>query len=157
MPKKFTSIEKKLIAILQQDIPNSLTPFQDIAVQLGVSERWVINKIRTWLKQGIIRRFGAIVYHRKIGFKANAMVIWKVPKSRVNQVGKIMASFPEVSHCYERVTYPHWQYNLYTMVHGQTKKDCERVVRRISQQTGITDYQLLYSMREFKKQSMKYF
>jgi DNA-binding Lrp family transcriptional regulator len=157
MVKRFTPLEKRLIAELQSELPESLYPYQAIAKKLAVSEPWVLNKIRTWVRQGIIRRIGAILYHRQAGFKANAMVIWKVPQRRVNRVGKIMASFPEVSHCYQRVTYPNWKYNLYTMVHGKTKKDCERTAHQIALKTGISDYQLLFSIREFKKQSMRYF
>ncbi|MFB3895690.1 MAG: Lrp/AsnC family transcriptional regulator [bacterium] len=157
MAKKFTVLEKKLIAELQGDFPESLHPYQVIAKRLRVSERWVLNKIDRWLRAGYIRRVGAIVYHRQAGYKSNVMSVWKVPKSQVNRVGKLMASFPEVSHCYERVTYPNWQYNLYAMIHGKTKKDCERIVRKISRETGITEYQLLYSTHEFKKQSMQYF
>jgi DNA-binding Lrp family transcriptional regulator len=157
MAKRLSILEKKLIAELQGDLPDSLQPYRVIAKNLGVSEQWVLNKINTWFRDGYIRRIGAILYHRQAGFKSNVMTVWKVPKSKVNQVGKIMASLPEVSHCYERVTRPHWQYNLYVMIHGKTKKDCDRVVNHIARKTGISDYQLLYSTREFKKQSMQYF
>jgi siroheme decarboxylase len=157
MAKKFTAIEKKLIAELQGDFPESLHPYRVIAKRLGVSEPWVLDKINIWLRNGYIRRIGAILYHRQAGYQANVMSVWKVPKSKVNKIGKIMASFPEVSHCYERVTYPNWQYNLYAMIHGKTKKDCERVVTQIARKTRIFEYQLLYSTREFKKQSMQYF
>jgi siroheme decarboxylase len=157
MAKKLTVLEKKLIIELQGDLPESAHPYRDIARKLGVTERWVLTKIKIWFRDGYIRRIGAILYHRQAGFKANVMTVWKVPKPKVNQVGKIMASFPEVSHCYERVTYPTWQYNLYAMIHGKTKKDCERVVKQIARETGISEYQLLYSTREFKKQSMQYF
>jgi len=157
MVKRFTTLEKRLIAELQGDLPDSLRPYQIIAQKLGVTEQWVLRKVEEWFRKGYIRRIGAILYHRQVGFKANTMVVWKVPKNQVYQVGEIMASFPEISHCYERVTYPNWQYNLYTMIHGKTKKDCEQIVKRIGQKTGISDYQLLYSRREFKKQSMQYF
>lgn len=157
MAKKLTVLEKKLIVELQGDLPESLHPYRVIAEKLDVSEQWVLDKISTWLRDGYIRRIGAILYHRQAGFQANVMTVWKVPKARVNQVGKIIASFPEVSHCYERVTYPNWQYNLYAMIHGKTKKDCERIVKQIIRKTGISDYQLLYSTREYKKQSMQYF
>jgi siroheme decarboxylase len=157
MAKKLTALEKKLIIELQGNLPDSVHPYRDIAKKIGVSEQWVLEKINIWLREGYIRRIGAILYHRRAGFKANVMTVWKVPKPKVNQVGKIMASFPEVSHCYERVTYPNWQYNLYAMIHGKTKRDCERIVTQIARKTGITDYQLLYSIREFKKQSMQYF
>lgn len=157
MDKRLSALEKKLIAELQGNLPESAQLYQVIAHKLGVTEPWVIRKIQAWLKSGHIRRIGAILYHRQAGFKANAMVVWNVPKHKVNKVGKIMASFPEVSHCYQRVTYPTWKYNLYTMVHGKTKKDCERITRQIALKIGIDDYQLLYSTHEFKKQSMQYF
>lgn len=157
MEKLFSKLEQQLIAELQGDLPESLQPYRTIAEKLGVTEQWVLGKIKSWLRKGYIRRIGAILYHRQVGFKSNVMVVWKVPKTRINKVGKIMASFLEVSHCYERITHLNWQYNLYTMIHGKTKKDCERVVKQIARKTGISDYQLLYSTREYKKQSMQYF
>jgi DNA-binding Lrp family transcriptional regulator len=157
MGKRFSELEKRLIAELQGDFPDSLHPYRDIAKKLGVTELWVLQKIQGFIGKGYIRRIGAILYHRQIGFKSNAMVVWKVPKNQVNKVGKIMASFPEVSHCYERVTHRNWRYNLYTMIHGKTKQDCRRIVHQISRKTGVSDYLLLYSAREFKKQSMQYF
>ncbi len=85
------------------------------------------------------------------------MVVWRVPAKQVEKVGKIMATFKEVSHCYERLTYPGWPYNLFTMIHGRTKEECEEVARKISKATDTKDFKLLYSTREFKKVSMKYF
>lgn len=153
----FTDDEKKLIRMLQEDLPLVTQPFKVIAGEVGLTEEEVIAKIQEWAKKGTIRRFGAILRHREAGFRENAMVVWRVPAKQVEKVGKIMATFKEVSHCYERLTYPGWPYNLFTMIHGRTKEECEEVARKISKATDTKDFKLLYSTREFKKVSMKYF
>ncbi len=95
--------------------------------------------------------------HRKIGIKANAMIAWKVPESMVEEVGRKLASFEEVTHCYERETIPEkWDYNVFTMIHGYSKDEVEKIVREISEKVGIKDYIILYSVKEYKKTYKKF-
>lgn len=148
--------DKRIIARLCGDIPDSEEPFQLLSQELGIEEHELMRKIRDWKRNGIIRKFGAILAHNLIGYKYNAMVVWRVPGERVPEIGKVAASFPEVSHCYERGGVE-WPYNLFMVIHGYTKVECERVIKEISSKTGLRDYEILYSTREFKKSSMKYF
>jgi len=99
----------------------------------------------------------AVLYHREVGFRANAMGVWVVPQTRTEEVGTIMGSFRGVSHCYLRPTYPDWPYNIFTMVHGQEPKDCQAVIDAMAGATGIREYALLYSTKEYKKVRLKYF
>lgn len=158
----FDGTEKALVRLLQADLPAGLTPFETIATELAahgfhVDERWVLQRTSYWIEQKAVRRFGAALKHHKTGFTYNAMGVWSVPDERIDEVGPIMASFKEVSHCYERPTYPTWPSNTYTMIHGTSKEACEDVAHRIQQETGVAEPFLLYSTREFKKVSMKYF
>ena len=138
-------------------MPITERPYKAIADSLGTTEEEVIAKINEFREKGYIRRFGATLRHREAGIMANGMGIWIVSKEDVQRVGKIMASFKEVTHCYERPTFSDWPYNVYTMIHGKTREDCEAVAKRISEAAGIKDYKMLYSTKEFKKTSMKYF
>jgi len=154
--RKFTEREINLIKQIQDDISLCIRPFKEIADKIDVLEKDIIKKINEWEKTGVIRRFGAILRHKKVGFKFNAMGAWIVPEEKADELGMIMASFKEVSHCYERPTYPGWPYNLFTMIHGKSRKDCEEVADNISKVTGIDNYRLLYSTKEFKKVSVNY-
>ena len=104
-----------------------------------------------------MRRLGATLNHRKIGFHSNAMVVWKVPEEKIKESSSLMASLPQVSHCYQRVTLSDWSYNIYTMIHGQTEAECEKIAETIANAVDIRDYCILYSTAELKKSSMKYF
>ena len=104
-----------------------------------------------------MRRFSAVIRHRQAGFGANAMGVWPVPPERQEKFGQIAASFSAVSHCYLRPTYQDWPYSIFTMVHGQTREECEKVLAEISRTTGVTEYRALYSSQEFKKVRVKYF
>ncbi len=154
---EIASFEKSIVRELQGDLPLVQRPFKPIADKLGIEEDDLLVKLREMDDQGIIRRFSAILRHRNVGFSANAMGAWRVPEDKAEEVGTKMAKFPQVSHCYQRPTFPTWPYSLFTMIHGKSAEDCEQVAKLISQETGIEDYRLLYSTREFKKVSMRYF
>ena len=150
-------LDKKIIALIQGDLPLDPRPFAVMADQLGITEDEFMGRVRSLKKEGVIRRFGATLYHQEAGFGANAMVAWFVPDEQVDDVGKVMADFREVTHCYQRTPQRDWKYNLYTMVHGDNEDACHQIAQRISQETGMKEYALLFSRKEFKKTSMQYF
>jgi DNA-binding Lrp family transcriptional regulator len=152
-----TARDKRMIRQIQGDLPVIPEPFVPLARQAGWEEKEFLKRIRLFLRRGIIRRFGAILRHQIAGYRGNAMVVWKVPEDRITKVGPIMASFPAVSHCYLRPAVPEWPFNLYTMIHGRTHRDCRMAAREISRQTGLAAYRFLFSKRELKKSSMQYF
>ena len=148
-------IDMQLIKLTQNGIKLVPEPFKKIAVELGISEEDAVQRIGSLIDRGIIRRFGASIGHRVLGIVANAMCVWNVPDDRVEEVGAVMAGFGEVTHCYERVRYPEWDYNLYAMIHAHTREECERTAHDISRATGISDYMLLFSEKEFKKTGVR--
>ena len=82
------------------------------------------------------------------------------PATRINKieaVGTKMAGYREVTHCYQRKSRKDWKYNLYTMIHGDSEEQCYRIAEKMSAETGVIDYVLLFSEKEFKKTSMRYF
>lgn len=155
--KGMIDIEKAVCRAVQRDIPLTPRPFLKLAQEVGISEEEFISRVQECLDKGYIRRFGAALRHREAGITANGMGVWVVPPSERERVGRIMASFKEVTHCYERPSFDGWPYNLFTMIHGRTRDECLEVARRISEATGIKEYRLLFSYREFKKESMVYF
>jgi DNA-binding Lrp family transcriptional regulator len=154
---ELTKLEKRIISLLQADIPVVEQPFLEMADKLGISEDEFLDVLKTLNDRGIIRRFGATLKHQKSGFRANAMIAWKVDENNVEKTGKIMASFREVTHCYRRDPAPGWKYNLYTMVHGSDEEQCHAIARKISRAAGENEYELLFSREELKKTSMTYF
>lgn len=153
-----TQLDKQIINRLGKDLPLCSQPFKRMAQEIGIEEETLFNKIREYQARRWIRKFSAALNHTSFEIASiNAMGAWKVPENRIQKVGRVMASFREVSHCYERATHPEWKYNLYTMIHTASKEECERVARRISQKTGIREYELLYTSQEFKKTSPVYF
>jgi DNA-binding Lrp family transcriptional regulator len=156
-PPMLTDLEKKIIALLQTDIPVVKRPFLVMAEQIGITEDEFLKVLKDLNDQGIIRRFGATLKHQKSGFKANAMVAWKVDEDRVEKTGNIMATFQEITHCYRRNPAPGWKYNLYTMVHASDEDECYAIVKKISKAVGEDEYELLFSRKELKNTSMTYF
>jgi len=155
--EKISAQDRRLLAQIQGDLPVSLTPFAEVARRAGWNEEKLLRRVRGFVRRGMIRRFGAILRHQKAGYQGNAMAVWKVREDQVSRASRQVASFPAVSHCYLRTPLPEWPFNLYTMIHGRSEEDCRRIAGRISRQTGLKDYRLLFSRREHKKSSMTYF
>ncbi|WP_045212804.1 siroheme decarboxylase subunit beta [Desulfonatronovibrio magnus] len=155
---QFSDKEKKVLKVVQADLPDSLEPYADIARMAGVKEEDVLNLLQRLKTGGYIRRFGATLRHQQAGYGFNSMVAWYVEDdSDLEKTGKIMAKRPEITHCYERKNCLDWPYNLYTMIHGRSKNDCARVVRELQEETGVSQCAMLFSEEELKKTSMKYF
>lgn len=154
---RLSELEKKVIAVIQGDIPVTERPYLDIAERIGVDEQTVISVLRDLNARGMIRRFGATLRHQNTGFTANAMVAWQVDENRVDAVGRQMAELSSISHCYRRNPANDWPYNLYTMIHARDRETCRRIARELSEKTGVEKYEILFSEKELKKTSMVYF
>ncbi len=152
-----TDIEKKVISIIQGDIPISERPYRDIGDMIGVDEKTVIEVMRGLSEKGLIRRYGATLRHQKSGYTANVMVAWQVDEDRIHEVGHRMAEHEAVSHCYRRNPDEKWPYNLYTMIHAHDRDGCHAIAGELAQSPGVKDYTMLFSEKELKKTSMVYF
>jgi DNA-binding Lrp family transcriptional regulator len=152
-----TDADKRMIRVLQQDLPIVERPFDAWAEQAGVSVEELLTAAQTYLDQKRMRRFAAVLHHRQAGVSANAMGAWAVPPEQQDQFGALAANYSAVSHCYLRPVYEDWPYCIFTMVHGQKAEDCTAVLSEISRASGISEYVALYSTREFKKIRLKYF
>lgn len=152
-----SKLDKRIVGLISKDIPLTRELFADLASKLGIEERILLERIRLFKKNGLMRKFAASLNHKKIGFRYNAMVVWNVPEKLIDKAGGIMASFDEVSHCYERKARPGWNYNLYSMIHGRTKKECLGVVKKISAKVGTKiEHRALFSSKEEKKTGARY-
>ncbi len=154
--RQLTPMETDVARRLQGDIPIARRPFQKIAEEIGITEDNVLAIADDLRKQGIIRKFGAIVRHQLAGYTRNAMVVWAVPPDQLDDVGKRLASFSEITHCYERSPAFEGKYTLFTMVHFRKDADVD-LLGKIAAAVGVVDYRLLRSVEEFKKISMEYF
>jgi DNA-binding Lrp family transcriptional regulator len=152
-----TARDIELIRAMQEDLPAIEQPFLPMAERLGYSQPQLFAHADDLQRRGFYRRFAAILYHRRAGFRSNAMGVWAVPPDQIAEIGPRMASFAAVSHCYQRPTYPDWPYSIFTMVHGRSDEQCEEILAAISNATGIINYRSLYSTREYKKTRVRYF
>lgn len=158
--RDLTDKEIAFVRILQRDIPIIAEPFVALANELDLPFAAAAAMHRDFLTSGRMRRFAAVLHHRKAGFGANAMGVWAGPQddpAALQKLGETMAGFRAVSHCYQRPSYADWPYNLFTMVHGKSGEECEQTLQAISEATGITNRHALYSTKEFKKVRVRYF
>ena len=149
--------DKKLVVRLQEGLPIVKAPWEKIAVSLQIDEETLFSGIRRLKDTGVIKRISAVLRHRKLGFRANGMACFRVPENRIAAAGRCLAKYREVSHCYQRKTYPDWQYALFAMVHKNKEKECRSLIEEMALKIECRDFLVLFSAREFKKERVKYF
>lgn len=158
MSYQFTETERAILRIVQRNLPDSLTPYADIAREVGTDEETVINLLRTLHEDGAIRRFGASIKHQRAGWNHNAMVAWRIDASLIHEAGEQAAKHPLISHCYYRPSSAaDWPYTLFTMIHGRHESEYLEVIEQLRRETALDEYAVLESLKELKKTSMTYF
>ena len=132
-------------------------PFAGAAARAGMAVPELLAHLEGMRERRALRRVAAILFHRRAGFSANGMGVWKVPEERILELGPLMSSYRGISHCYQRPTYPDWPYSVFTMAHGRSKEECDAILDSIAADTGIEERRTLYSSTEFKKIRLRYF
>jgi siroheme decarboxylase len=156
-PQPYDELDIAVIRALQGDMPVVEEPYAPAADIVGLDHGRLLEQLSAMQERGLLRRVAAILYHRRAGFSANGMGVWKVPEERIFDVGCRMAAVRGISHCYQRPTYEDWPYSVFTMAHGRSKQECDAVLDAVAQQTGIHERATLYSSTEFKKVRLLYF
>jgi siroheme decarboxylase len=154
----FDDLDRAVIRATQGDMPVVPEPYAGAAAELGMSVDALVEHMRGMVERGLLRRVAAILFHRRAGFSANGMGVWRVPEDRVLEIGPRMAAFRGISHCYQRPTYEDWPFQLFTMAHGRSKEECDAVLDAIAESVpDLVDRATLYSSTEFKKIRLLYF
>jgi DNA-binding Lrp family transcriptional regulator len=155
--RPLTEQEKQIVRLLQEDLLITSRPFAPAARALGMSEPELMSRLRSLQDEGIMRRFAAVLRHQEAGFESNGMVCWRPPEDRIEATGEALAADPRVSHCYWRPTFHDWPYPVFSMIHAQKREEVERIARELSDKIGVPEYAILFSVREYKKERVKYF
>ena len=149
--------DRRAIRLACGDLGLERHPFRAWAADLGIPEADLLARFAAYRRSGAMRRFGAVIRHHAAGFTANGMSVWDVPDADVAFVCERLSACAEISHCYERPRFPGWPYNVFGMIHGRSREECLSVAIRVAEATGMSNYDVLFSVREFKKTSMVYF
>jgi siroheme decarboxylase len=156
-PQPYDELDVAVIRALQGDMAVCSEPYAAAADAVGMTHERFLAHLSGMQERGLLRRVAAILFHRRAGFSANGMGVWRVPDEQIADVGRKMASVRGISHCYQRPTYEDWPYSVFTMAHGRSKEECDAILDAIAEQTGIEERATLYSSTEFKKIRLLYF
>ena len=152
-------LTQSIISAIQEGLPLAPRPFALIAERLGTDEETVIDTVQDLQARGVIKRFGVVVRHHELGFRANAMIVWDIPDESVYDTAKRLAADPAVTLCYRRPRrLPKWPYNLFCMIHGQDRDSVQKKISALRRATGIHElpYCVLFSRRRFKQRGARY-
>jgi siroheme decarboxylase len=156
-PIELSDLDIAVIKTLQGDMPIVPEPYAPAAEALGIPQEKLLEHLASMQDRRALRRVAAILFHRRAGYSANGMGVWRVPEEQILETGPLMASFRGISHCYQRPTYEDWPYSVFTMAHGRSKEECDAILDSIEERTGISERATLYSSTEFKKIRLLYF
>jgi DNA-binding Lrp family transcriptional regulator len=157
-PQPYDELDKAVIRATQGDLPVVSEPYAAAAREVGMPVDQLVAHLEGMVERHLLRRVAAILFHRRAGFSANGMGVWRVPEDKVLEAGGRMAAFRGISHCYERPTYGDWPYQLFTMAHGRSKEECDAILDAVEADVGcIQQRATLYSSTEFKKVRLLYF
>ena len=151
--------ERRLVSVLQEGLPLFMRPFSLIAERIGASESDVLGRIGRWLEEGAIKRFGVVVRHHELGFRANAMVVHDIADDQVSELGRLLAEEPAVTLCYRRPrVLPDWPYNLFCMIHGRERGEVEDIIAELRQRHGLLNapHEVLFSLTRYKQNGARY-
>ena len=132
-PQPYDEFDRAVIRALQGDMPVISEPYAPAAEQLGIPRTSCSRTCEGMQERRLLRRVAAILFHRRAGFSANGMGVWKVPDERIMELGPRMAAFRGISHCYQRPTYEDWPYSVFTMAHGRSKEECDAILDSIAE------------------------
>jgi DNA-binding Lrp family transcriptional regulator len=155
----YDDIDVAVIRALQGPMAVVDRPYDEAAAEVGLSPEALLEHLGGMVDRKLLRRVAAILYHRRAGFSANGMGVWRVPEGEILEVGSRMAAVRGVSHCYQRPTYEDWPYSVFTMAHGRSKDECDAILDSIASEHDLhgPDRAVLYSSTEFKKIRLHYF
>jgi siroheme decarboxylase len=158
-PQPYNDADVAVIRALQGPMEVTDRPYDAAAAQVGMTTEAFLEHLRGMVDRKLLRRVAAILYHRRAGFSANGMGVWRVPEERILEVGARMAAVRGISHCYQRPTYADWPYSVFTMAHGRSKEECDAILDAIADEHRLhgEDRAVLYSSTEFKKVRLHYF
>jgi len=148
--------DHEILRVIQDGVPVTREPFKEAADKLGMTQEELVERVKAMNENGLIRRFSANINQRKLGITANAVVVWNIPEEKMEAAVPVFLERGEISHIYERRVYPgRWEYNLYTVVHDYDRESVERFAKKIADEIGVDDYQVLFSKRRFKGTSSR--
>ncbi|MBQ9377007.1 MAG: AsnC family transcriptional regulator [Schwartzia sp.] len=151
------AIDRRIVRAMQEGLPLVPRPYEELARKVGIDEETFLARLEAMKESGALRRMGAVLQHRRAGFLANALCVWRVPEDRVDAAGAGVSREKAVSHCYTRAVVPDWPYNFYAMIHAKDRAGCEAIADRLERENELGARRTFYSVREWKKATMQYF
>ena len=159
MVDRLSPLDRRLLTALEPGLAITARPYEALAACAGISEAEVVSRLRALQEDGTISRFGVVVRHRALGYRANAMVVWDIPDEGLQEAGRSLAALPFVTLCYRRPRRPpYWPYNLFCMIHGRDRGEVLEQIERAAEACRLSGFSrdVLFSRRGFKQRGARY-
>lgn len=148
--------DREIIIELKKPFNIVSRPFNELSQRLNINENELIEKLRDYRKSGVIRKVGAIIAQRKVGYNYNALVLWNIEEDKIDLFGEKLASYKNISHCYRRTVYPNWNYPIYSMIHCYDENHFKELLKLLKEDETVIEYKILRTEKELKKKRMNF-
>lgn len=138
-------MDRKILDVIQKEIPIVPRAFQAVAQQVGTTEMEVIRRIQALKRKGIVRRIGGSFDAKHLGYHS-VLVAAKVPEEKLKQIVSYLNRYTGVTHNYRR----NHEYNIWFTLTAASEKRVHELLATIKADTGITEMVALPSFRKFK-------
>lgn len=152
MPIELNSVQKQVLNFLQDEFPLVPYPFAQLG---GLDQSVCIQTTKQLLQKGILKRIAAVLNHYRLSCQVNAMFCVHAAEAEIERAGMVLASWPQVSHCYQRQTFPGWPYNLFAMVHFRSEEELNRWIEQVRSALNLSDFAVLRTLQELKKEPVR--
>ncbi len=94
-------LDRRILDALQYDFPLNERPFDILAARLGIDVEELWHRVERMRRDGTIRRLGASLDSRKLGFSSTLAAV-SVEPGRVERAAEVIGGYAEVTHSYLR-------------------------------------------------------
>ncbi len=124
--------DRDLLNAIQAGFPVEPHPYRVIGEKIGMDEKDVMARIAGLRQEGIIRRIGASIDSRRLGF-VSTLCTAKVPPDKFTSFVEVVGACPGVTHNYERKH----QYNVWFTLIAPSLAEKERIISELIGKTGV--------------------
>jgi siroheme decarboxylase len=126
------SRDKELLNSIQVDFPVEPHPYRVLGERLNMNEKEVLDRIAGLKREGIIRRMGASINSRRVGY-VSTLLAAEVPSGNFEYFVQIVNACPGVTHNYERKH----KYNVWFTLIASSQFEKERIIEELIRKTGV--------------------
>ena len=140
-----TDFDKRLLNLLQGNLPVCSRPFARLAEMLGTTEEHVLERLDALKADGFLRRIGTFFNSERLGYQGTLIALCVTPE-QLSSVAQAVNRYTGVTHNYER----EGKYNLWFTLLTPSRHAEEKILADVTALPGVERLMSLKSNKRYK-------